>query len=273
MPQFISQRKLYIVEQSSANRIFLGKIIYMIEQIDRMEINLTFKPKSPIIIEGFPGLGFVGTIATEYLVEKLNAKPIGYVWSEEMPPIATIHHNRLRHIFEIFYVKEKNLVLMHALSGVKGMEWKLADVVMKIAGQLKAKEMISLEGVGSPFGNPMARTFYYSNSPACEKKLAALKGPEKLTEGMIVGVTGAIMEKSIGSIKSSFIFAETHTNMPDSHAAAALIEVLNKYIGLKVDTKPLLSEAKNVEAKLKELMQKSKETKQIKDKKDISYLG
>ena len=61
--------------------------------------------------------------------------------------------------------------------------------------------------------------------------------------------------------------------MPDSHAAAALIEVLNKYIGLKVDTKPLLSEAKNVEAKLKELMQKSKETKQIKDKKDISYLG
>jgi uncharacterized protein len=245
----------------------------MIEKINRMDIHISFKPKNPIIVEGFPGLGFVGTIATEYLVEKLNAKPIGYIWSDEMPPIATIHHSRLRHIFEIFYVKDKNLVLMHALSGVKGMEWKLADAVMSVAEQLKAKEIISLEGVGSPFGNATSRTFYYSNSPECDKKFAKLSGPEKLTEGMIVGVTGAIMEKSISGIKSSFIFAETHSNLPDSQAAAQLVEVINKYLGLKVDTKPLISEAKSVEAKLKELMQKSKEVKQIKDKKDISYLG
>ena len=239
-----------------------------------MELTLSFKPKSPTIIEGFPGLGFVGTIATEYLVEKLNAKSIGYFWSDKFPPIATIHKDQLRRIFEIFYVKEHNLVLVHALSGVKGIEWQLADAVLSLAIQLKAKELISLEGVGSPFGGAStSRTFYYSNTPSCEKKLALIKGPEKLTEGMIVGVTGAIMERVSKELRVSFIFAETHTNLPDSEAAASLIDVLNKYVGIKVDSKPLAAEAKNVEAKLKQLMQKSKEVQQVKEKKDFSYLG
>jgi uncharacterized protein len=238
-----------------------------------MEISLSIKPKNPIIIEGFPGLGFVGTIATEYMIEKLNAKSIGYIWSDKMPPIATIHHNQLRKLLEIFYVKSKNLVLMHALSGIKDLEWDIATAVIDVAKQLKAKEIISLEGVGSPFGSPQSRTFYYTNNANSEKKLAKLTGPEKLTEGMIVGVSGAIMMKVPQSIPASFIFAETHTNLPDSKAAAQLVTVLDKYVGLKVDPKPLLAEAKNVEAKLKELMQKTKDVQQIKDKKDISYLG
>jgi len=239
-----------------------------------MELTLSEKPKSPVIVEGFPGLGFVGTIATEYLVEKLNAKSIGYFWSADLPPIATIHKEKLRRIFEIFYVKEHNLVLVHALSGVKGVEWKLADAVLSLATQLKAKELISLEGVGSPFGGEAtSRTFYYSNTASCEKKLAMIKGPEKLTEGMIVGVTGAIMERVPKTLKASFIFAETHTNLPDSEAAAALVGVINKYLGVKVDPKPLAAEAKNVEAKLKQLMQKTKETQQVKEKKDLSYMG
>jgi uncharacterized protein len=245
----------------------------MIEQIDAMEVVLTEKPKSPTIIEGFPGLGFVGTIAIEYMVEKLNAKPIGYIWSDKMPPTATIHHGRLRHIFEIFYIKDKNLILMHALSGVKDIEWQLANAVLTLSNQLKAKELISLEGVGSPFGVPLSRTFYYSNNSACEKKLAKLAGLEKLTEGMIVGVTGAIMEKAPTNLHCSFIFAESHSNLPDSQAAAALVGVMNKYLGLKVDPKPLVAEAKNVEEKLKEIMQKGKETQEIKEKKDVSYMG
>jgi uncharacterized protein len=238
-----------------------------------MDIHLFKKPKSPIIIEGFPGLGFVGTIATEYLVEKLNAKSIGYIWSNKMPPIATIHHNKLRKLFEIFYVKEKNIVLMHALSGIKDLEWELAEAVIEVAKQLKAKELISLEGVGSPFGMPVSRTFYYTNSSLIEKKLAKLAGPEKLTEGMIVGVTGAIMEMIPATINATFIFAETHTNLPDSNAAAELVKVIDKYVGLKVDPKPLVKEAKNVEAKLKEIMQKGKEVQETKEKKDTSYLG
>ena len=41
-----------------------------------MEIKLYKKPKSPLIIEGFPGFGLVGTIATEFLLEHLQTEQI-----------------------------------------------------------------------------------------------------------------------------------------------------------------------------------------------------
>ncbi len=37
-----------------------------------MEYEITVKPKSPIILEGFPGYGLVGTIVTEFLIKHLN---------------------------------------------------------------------------------------------------------------------------------------------------------------------------------------------------------
>jgi len=39
-----------------------------------MNFELSKKPKNPIILEGFPGFGLVGTISTEYLIEHLNAE-------------------------------------------------------------------------------------------------------------------------------------------------------------------------------------------------------
>ncbi|MBW2965235.1 PAC2 family protein [Candidatus Woesearchaeota archaeon] len=47
-----------------------------------MKVVLKEKPKNPIIIDGFPGFGLVGTISTEYLINELGAKPIGSIHAE-----------------------------------------------------------------------------------------------------------------------------------------------------------------------------------------------
>jgi len=53
-----------------------------------MRIKLEKKPKEVIVIEGFPGFGLIGTIATEYLVQHLKCEFIGKYWFEivELPP-------------------------------------------------------------------------------------------------------------------------------------------------------------------------------------------
>ena len=84
------------------------------------------------------------------------------------------------------------------------------------------------------------------------------------------------------------IFAEAHSQFPDSEAAAKVIGALNDYAGFKVDYKPLLEAAKQFESKLKVLMQKSKEAgmmpnnmnmsapsvqKSKDSKEDVNYFG
>lgn len=71
----------------------------------------------------------------------------------------------------------------------------------------------------------------------------------------------------------SCIFAEASSNMPDSKAAAKIIETLDKYLGLKVDYKPLLEQAKKFEEKLKGILSKSQEAQQLQEKKKLSYVG
>jgi predicted ATP-grasp superfamily ATP-dependent carboligase len=69
------------------------------------------------------------------------------------------------------------------------------------------------------------------------------------------------------------LFAETHSSLPDSKAAANVIEVLDKYLGLDVDSKPLLKQAEVFEAKLKTLMQQTAGSKEQQERKALSYIS
>jgi len=113
--------------------------------------------------------------------------------------------------------------------------------------------------------------FFYSNNEKNKNKFKKIK-VEPLKEGIIIGVTGAILLRA-EKIPVSCIFAETHSSLPDSKAAAKVIEVLDKYLGLKVDYKPLLVQAEKFEGKLKSLLTESQKAQQISEKKQLSYVG
>lgn len=236
-----------------------------------MELFLEKKPNRPIIIEGFPGMGYVGTIASEFLIEKLDTKPIGQLWSPKIPPVAMIHGSEVRSLLEIRYAKKENIILLHAVAGVKKIEWELADAIIELAKKVKAKEVISLEGV-SPIAGGEHIAYYHSSDSRKGNKLKSA-GALPLNSGAIIGVSGALMTRAPKTIPTSFLFGSTHTSMPDSAAAANIIKILDKYLGLKVDYEPLLKEAERFEANLKELVRKSEEAKKTSEKKEISYLG
>jgi uncharacterized protein (TIGR00161 family) len=234
-----------------------------------MRLELEAKPQNPIIIEGFPGFGFVSTIVTEFLINHLDAKQIGKIIMEELPPVIAVQKGKVIEPIGIFYSKKKNLVILHALSAVNGYEWKVADLVKELSKTLKAKDVICIEGVGS--NTKTHNAFCLSNKGSSLEKIKKKTGLKELQDGIIMGVSGALVLSK--SVPISCIFVETHSNLPDSRAAAKMIEVLDKYLGLKVDPKPLIVQAEKVEVKLKELMEKSKSTSDMKEKKELSYLG
>ncbi|MBI2541792.1 proteasome assembly chaperone family protein [Candidatus Woesearchaeota archaeon] len=236
-----------------------------------MEIKLWKKPKNCTIIEGFPGFGLVGTIASEFLMEHLKTEQIGKILFDDMPAMVAIHENRLVEPLGIFYNQKYNIVILHAITATTHFEWKMASLIGKLASDLQAKEIISLEGVGSGEDSDGTRVFYYSNNEK-NSKLFEKAGISPLKEGIIIGVTGAILLR-VEKTPISCLFAETHSNLPDSKAAAKVLEALDKYIGIELDTKPLLEQAEKFEQKLKTILQKSQEAQEISDKKKLSYLG
>ncbi len=236
-----------------------------------MQIKLSKKPKNCILIEGFPGFGLVGTIASEFLLEHLKFEQIGKIIFDEMPATVAIHEGKVIEPLGIFYNKKYNIVLLHAITASSGLEWKLADIVVDLAAKLNAKEVISLEGVGSSEETTTSRVFYYSKNEKNRKKFEKNK-VEELKEGIIIGVTGAILLRT-EKVPVSCIFAETHTNLPDSKAAAKVIEVLDKYMGLKVDYKPLLVQAEKFEEKLRGLLTDGQKAQKLSEEKRLSYVG
>jgi uncharacterized protein len=236
-----------------------------------MKIELTYKPKNPIIIEGFPGFGLVGTIATEFLIKHLNAKPIGKITSSKLLPIAALHESKVVDPLGIYYDKKYNIVIIHALSAVRGLEWLISDALLKLCKDINCKELISIEGIGSQENK--LKTFYYSNNPKNIKKFHNI-GLEQLKEGMVLGVTGALLLKNRSNV--SCVFVESHVSVADSMAAAKVVEVLDKYLGLKVDYKPLIQAAEKFEKTLKVLMEKSKQAVNMpkdEDSHKLDYLG
>ena len=228
------------------------------------------RPKGVTIIEGFPGIGLVGTITTEFLMEHLNTEKIGSVMIDDVPAIVAVHSNKVIEPISIHYNKKYNIVIVHAITLGKGGGWDIAEVIQQLASELNAKEIISIEGVGTmkPTGEASA-VFYYSTVG----KQSLNKIAQPLKEGIIVGVTGALLARREDyKVPITAFFAETPSNMPDSKGSANVIKALDMYLGLNVDPKPLLKQAQQFEEKLKQIMTTAKKTTDL-QKRQPSYFG
>lgn len=215
-----------------------------------MKFVLTKKPKNATIIQGFPSIGLVSTIVTKFLTDHLDVEEIGHIESSHIIPLTAIHKSRVINPITIFYNKKYNLVIIQSITEVSGHEWDIADTIFEIARQVSAKEIIVVEGI--PSQQEVIKTFYCSTNP----KLKIATNP--LTEGIIMGVTAAMLLKD-GKVPVTCLFAETHSQLPDSDAAAKVMELLIKHANIKVDYKPLLEAAKRFETNLKMYMEKTRQ--------------
>ncbi len=231
-----------------------------------MKCVLTKKPKNPIIIQGFPSVGLVSTIASKFLIDHLDVEEIGYIESEQITPLTAIHKSKIVNPITLFYNKKYNLIIIQSLTDVTGYEWDLASTITDLGRSLGVKELIILESMPPQQGD--LDIYYFSN-----KRKLKLK---ELKEGIVVGTTAALLLKA-KEIPVTCLFAEAHSQLPDSEAAARVVGALNNYLGMKVDCKPLLETAKKFEINLKQYIERAKENNRVaamkESKEDTDYFG
>ncbi len=207
------------------------------------------KVENPIIIVGFHGRGVVGTIASQYLIEKLNFKEIGYIYDSNFPGVAVLENGKVNFPIKI-YGKGKFIIITSELPLPKALNKDIAKAIVEIAKKLKAKLIIAMEGL-SVFEEVKDRHLYYVSTFDLKKKITPLDS------GIIAGIIARILlESKNNNIKAVCLMSEALPSIPDGKAAAKVLEGLNKLVNIKVDVNELIKEADAFEKKISELAEK-----------------
>ena len=222
--------------------------------------------KGYTLIEGFPGMGLVGTIAAKYLVEKLNFEMAGYIDSAAFAPIIRIH-NGLPIRPARFYIDNKRKIAVIISEQVIGQQYAHA-VAKKTVEWIKAKgfkELVSLSGVHTE-EQPGKEIIY--GIAANEKSRATLEkyGLTEIKDGVTTGITALILlELKQSDINAISILGNVRLSA-DYKASAEVLKKLNDAMNLSIDVAPLLEEAKQTEKQLIQQLQNLKETKDNSEK-------
>ena len=100
-------------------------------------------------------------------------------------------------------------------------EWEIAEKVIEMAKKMKATEIISLEGVATDTPDAESKVFYFG-----DKEIEKC-GAEPIKESIVMGVSDSLMMRYKNT---NCLFATAHSQLPDSKAAAKIIELLDKFL-------------------------------------------
>jgi len=246
------------------------------------------KTSNPILIEGLPGIGNVGKIAADFLVESLNAKKIYEIYSYSFPHSVFVNEENLVELplVQIFYKKLKNKELMILAGDVQPLDerncYEFCQEILEIFKKHKGKEIITLGGMGLQEIPQNPKVYCTANQKDIIKKYKKyspqLKTNTYGTIGPIIGVTGLLVglakEEKIPAI--SFL-AETfsHPTYLGIKGARQLLKVLQKSLSLNIKLDKLDEEIDEIEEEIKKigLDKLAKIDPHYKKRKDITYIG
>ena len=215
------------------------------------------------IIEGSPGVGLVSSIAASYLIDYLKLDQICAFDSDVFPPTSVIYASKPKFPARIYASNQHKIgVFLTEFTPLPTMARPIAIKLINWCKEQKIRRIISMEGLpmeveckpGESIEKIKTKVFGVGSSDKARKELknANIKSIET---GIIHGVSAILLNE--GRWKNYDIItllAEACVNLPDSIAAAKILETVDKLIPeIKIETKPLYEESKKLENYLKTL--------------------
>ena len=219
--------------------------------------------KSKYCIIGVPDVGLVGVIASSYIVSSLNMTEIGYFESEMFPPIIVVHEGNPKSFFRI-YQKDDIVVITSEIPLQSQVIPSTARAIVDWAKTKNIELLISLTGIAvqNRLEINVPSVYGVGNNKAV-MDLLNKANVESFEEGFMVGLHALIMkESSKNALQNMILLAQSHYQYPDPAAAASIIDSINKFLSIKVDTSQLLAEAEEIRLKTRELMQRTQRSMQ-----------
>jgi len=223
---------------------------------DRLEdfVKITvekLESKNPTIICGFPGMGLIGNIVTQYLMDQFPVEQRGIIDSRLFPPIAIVFSGLVKTPVRIYEDTSRELVLVFSDIPIDPIiSGEVGRTIINWVKTINPKEVIAIAGLATT--GEEHRVFGAAASP---EDLEKLKDKALVFEvGTISGVPGVIMnECQNNNIPAICLLGETRGPNPDPRSAAEVVKTLAKIYDWKLEIEPLIKEADQIEQMLHKL--------------------
>jgi len=218
--------------------------------------------KGYTLVEGFPGLGLVGTIAVKYLVERMKFEQIGHIETNFFVPIISIRNGTPVFPSRIFVHRKKKLVAILSEQIIpKMMVRPMAKAVVKWITKKGICKVVSLEGIRAKGSVGKAEKIYGIADSAQAAERLKNNNIAIVKDGITTGVTAMILlELSQNKKINSYSLLGNVQTVADYKASAECLKKLNEVMHLNINVQPLLKEAKETEQALLKQLHGLKET-------------
>ena len=230
------------------------------------------KLKNPILIEGLPGIGNVGKIAVDFLIDQLDHKIMYNIYSTSFPHSVFVNDDNLIELpsVTLYSVKLKKRDLMLLSGDVQPVDeessYEFSNLIVELAHKHGCKELITLGGIGLGTEPDNPKVYGVANSEIAKQRFAKLTNKvnfKKIKADAIIGATGLIL--GLSTFKKMY-------------GISLLVETFGHqfHIGLK-ESKALLKALKDIleiDVKLSELdkaikREEKEKVKSIADQKKV----
>lgn len=200
----------------------------------------SIKLRKPTLIEGLPGLGMVGRIATRYLSKQLKAERFALLHSPHFPYYVIVDKKGsarlLRGEFRYWKnPKNNDLIFFTGDSQAQTIEgqYEIAETILNFAKKHDVQTIITLGGYRNEAGET-PEVIATATDPATLKEAIEADASTSPPGNPIVGTAGLLIGMArFRKIKALCLLGETRGYLPDPKAAKSILQVLLKM--LKID--------------------------------------
>jgi len=224
---------------------------------------------NPVLIEGLPGIGNVGKIAMDFIVENTKAKKIIEISSHYFPHSVFVNEDHLIDVpvLSIYHKKVGKDDFLFLAGDVQPIDesscYEFCEAVADIVQNYKGKEIVTLGGIGLQKIPKKPKVYitgtdksFIKSFPHTDNKIYGVVGP-------IIGVTGVLLgEARRRNIPAAALLAQTfaHPAYLGIKGAKEVLHVLNTRYHLKLDLSKLTDEIEEIE---KEILTKTKSITEV----------
>ncbi len=243
--------------------------------------------RSPVLVEGLPGLGLVGKIAIRHLVRQLKAKRFAFLYSPHFPYFVIVSKKgNVRLLRGSFYYWKaegggNDVIFFTGDSQAQTIEgqYEISDRILDFAKRCGVKFIVTIGGYRMEAKDKPKVVVAATNDELLKRALKA--GAEVSPTGSpIVGTAGLILGLShFSKIEALCLLGETRGYLPDPRSAKSVLEVLQGLLGFDANLAGLdeeIAKGEKMVTRLQTIEAKrvleAEETKKEEDKK-VTYIS